>query len=248
MLTPYQFASNRPIDGIDLDGLERVHYKYALEKQESGEVVPVFNFLGVQKSREVQVSTVLGIFGWNPTFHFPLEKEVIVHAATENGGDIGYRFPNMKEAFKAAKSGFENIDPFDPNRTTNAEEMRYNDMIGTSQAFGQIGEAAVNFGIQRGLKNLDSSKAGLQLERSAVDAMGKGYSPVSEVVVPIKNTELLKKLNISSKGDWVKVYEAGTQNGNKIETHYFRNNSTQQVFDVKVKYNYWHQKSFKKLE
>ena len=26
MLTPYQFASNRPIDGIDLDGLEYVTY------------------------------------------------------------------------------------------------------------------------------------------------------------------------------------------------------------------------------
>jgi RHS repeat-associated protein len=31
MLTPYQFASNRPIDGIDLDGLEHkqvIHYSY----------------------------------------------------------------------------------------------------------------------------------------------------------------------------------------------------------------------------
>lgn len=26
MLTPYQFASNRPIDGIDLDGLEYLHW------------------------------------------------------------------------------------------------------------------------------------------------------------------------------------------------------------------------------
>ncbi|MEO6902463.1 MAG: RHS repeat-associated core domain-containing protein [Bacteroidia bacterium] len=28
-LTPYQFASNRPIDGVDLDGLEHVQYTYA---------------------------------------------------------------------------------------------------------------------------------------------------------------------------------------------------------------------------
>ncbi len=77
--------------------------------------------------------------------------------------------------------------------------------------------------------------------------MGKGYKAAGEVTVPIKNTELLNKLNATSKGDWVKVYEAGIQKGSKIETHYFRNNTTRQVFDVKTKDNYWHQKSFKNL-
>ncbi|QDH80443.1 hypothetical protein FKX85_15900 [Echinicola soli] len=171
MLTPYQFSSNRPIDGIDLDGLERIHYSFAIEKQQSGEAVQVFNFLGVQKSREVQMSTILGIFGWNPTFHFPLEKEVVVHAAMENGGDVGYRFPNMSEAFQAAKTNFKGIDRFDPAKTTNAEEMRLNEMEGTAQAFGQVGAVTANFGIQRGLKNLNASKAGLQLERSVADAI-----------------------------------------------------------------------------
>jgi hypothetical protein len=70
---------------------------------------------------------------------------------------------------------------------------------------------------------------------------------VEEVTVPIKNTDLLNSLNTTSKGNWVKVYEAGYQNGTKIETHYFRNNSTKEVFDVKVKYNYWHQNAFKNL-
>lgn len=56
---------------------------------------------------------------------------------------------------------------------------------------------------------------------------------------------LLKSLNSASKGEWVKVYEAGTLHGRKIETHYFRNNNTYKVFDVKIKYNYWHQKVFK---
>jgi hypothetical protein len=57
----------------------------------------------------------------------------------------------------------------------------------------------------------------------------------------------LTKLNTASKGDWVKVYEAGIQNGEKIETHYFRNNTTGKVFDVKIKYQEWHQKAFRKL-
>jgi hypothetical protein len=58
---------------------------------------------------------------------------------------------------------------------------------------------------------------------------------------------LLNPLNATSKGNWVKVYEAGLQDGDKIETHYFRNNVTNQVFDVKIKYNYWQQKAFKNL-
>jgi hypothetical protein len=78
--------------------------------------------------------------------------------------------------------------------------------------------------------------------------MGNSYKAMGEVTVPIKNTELLNSLNATSKGNWVKVYEAGMQNGAKIETHYFRNNITNQVFDVKTKYNYWHQKAFKTIE
>lgn len=35
---------------------------------------------------------------------------------------------------------------------------------------------------------------------------------------------------------FIEFYEAGIQNGAKIETHYFRNSTTGQVFDVKTKY------------
>ena len=96
-------------------------------------------------------------------------------------------------------------------------------------------------------KTTVAAKGGLQLQKSVTSVMGKGYEAVGEVIVPIKNTELLNTLNATSKGNWVKVYEAGIQNGSKIETHYFRNNVTRQVFDVKTKYNYWHQKAFKNL-
>lgn len=70
---------------------------------------------------------------------------------------------------------------------------------------------------------------------------------MGEVTAPIKNTQLLNTLNYSSKGDWIKVYEAGMNKGNQVEMHYFRNNTNGQIFDVKIKYNYWHQKAFKNL-
>ena len=91
-------------------------------------------------------------------------------------------------------------------------------------------------------------EGGFQLKSSVTKVMGNPYKTMGEVTVPIKNTELLNFLNSTSKGNWVKVYEAGIQNGAKIETHYFRNNTTGQVFDVKTKYNYWHQKAFKTIE
>ena len=92
-----------------------------------------------------------------------------------------------------------------------------------------------------------AAKEGLAVESSVSKVLGNSYKAMGEVTVPIKNTELLKALNATSKGDWVKVYEAGLQNGVKTETHFFRNNTTNQVFDVKTKYSYWNQKAFKTL-
>ena len=93
-----------------------------------------------------------------------------------------------------------------------------------------------------------AGKTGLALENSVSKVLGNSYKTMGEVTVPIKNAELLNSLNATSKGNRVKVYEAGLQNGVKTETYFFRNNTTNQVFDVKTKYNYWHQKAFKNLE
>ena len=87
----------------------------------------------------------------------------------------------------------------------------------------------------------------VQIETSVSKLMGNSYVAMGEIVTPIKNTELLNSLNATSKGNWVKVYEAGIQNGTKIEVHYFRNTTTRQVFDVKTKYNYWHQSAFQNI-
>ncbi|MBW8361339.1 MAG: hypothetical protein K0M56_04030 [Kaistella sp.] len=88
----------------------------------------------------------------------------------------------------------------------------------------------------------------LKLGKSISSIMGKSYKSVAEVTVEIKNTGLLKQLNKSSKGNWVKVYEAGIKNGRKVEMHYFRNNKNNKVYDVKQKYQHWHQKQFKKIK
>lgn len=52
MLTPYQFASNRPIDGIDQDGLEFVKYRAWDQDYDKGGVAAVF--------ANVTANTVIG--------------------------------------------------------------------------------------------------------------------------------------------------------------------------------------------
>jgi hypothetical protein len=96
-------------------------------------------------------------------------------------------------------------------------------------------------------KLFSGAAKGVALESSVSKVMGSSYKAMGEVTAEIKNAELLNVLNTTSKGKWVKVYEAGVQNETKLEVHYFRNNTTKQVFDVKTKYNYWHQKAFKKI-
>lgn len=90
-------------------------------------------------------------------------------------------------------------------------------------------------------------KPKLKLGSSVQSELGGAYRALAEVTAPIKNTELLNALNSTSRGNWIKVYEAGIYNGRRVEVHYFRNNSNKEVFDVKIKYEVWHQKSFKNL-
>ncbi|MFA5670472.1 MAG: RHS repeat-associated core domain-containing protein [Balneolaceae bacterium] len=112
------------------------------------------------------------------------------------------------------------------------------------QAIARFGDEA--WGAVKGL--FRSGDEGLSLSSSVSDLMGDSYKAIDEVTVGIKNEGLLGELNKASEGDWVKVYEAGIKDGKKVETHYFRNNDTNEVFDVKQKYDKWHQKEFKNIE
>jgi len=113
-----------------------------------------------------------------------------------------------------------------------------------AQALSKIG-AKAGGAIKSLFRSGDES---LSLSSSVSDLMGDSYRAIDEVTVSIKNEGLLKELNKASEGDWVKVYEAGMKDGKKVETHYFRNNDTNEVFDVKKKYDKWHQKEFKNKE
>lgn len=63
-LTPYQYASNRPIDGIDLDGLE--HASYTIKLNEQGKTLQT-----VETSRYIHD---VGQKGWGTQYTFIDEK------------------------------------------------------------------------------------------------------------------------------------------------------------------------------
>lgn len=78
-------------------------------------------------------------------------------------------------------------------------------------------------------------------------AINGNYEKVASKSVPMKHGELLDALKDTSPGPWEKVYEAGLLNGEKVEIHYFKDVPTGKVFDVKKKYDKWHQREFKKI-
>ncbi len=60
-LTPFQFSSNRPIDGVDLDGLERYDYKLLLNTNSKPKLV----FQSVSERMPTLTEAFLAIFGYN---------------------------------------------------------------------------------------------------------------------------------------------------------------------------------------
>ena len=147
--TPYSFSQDRPVDGLDLDGMERFHYAL-VGKTNEGE--PILQFLGRQDVKSITIRTVLSFMGdWaNITLKVPLERQIAVWELNNNGvlTGPGYLFRNMEQAFNAAENNFEEINKYDPEFTITAREMWLNDFIKTSESIGNLGFvlAGIQFG------------------------------------------------------------------------------------------------------
>ena len=64
----------------------------------------------------------------------------------------------------------------------------------------------------------------------------EGFEPDkgNKIEVQIKNEGMLEDLNEVSLGDWVKVYQNGYVDGEKVSVHYSYNKTTKQYFDVEA--------------
>ena len=269
-LTPYQFASNTPIEAIDLDGKEcdfhtvvyfalwlfsndiedikqgsNSVYNGYIKQIETNETVS--HYQEIVKDRNSDLSAE----EWGDLRKKSGRVEALMGTVQIGNGvnSIGAKIDGAVNLTVGAVKGVQALSRMSLPKKVSPLRPNYVE-IKTSQtknSFEYHGMEFLDDGLRMKEQPLNAAKGGLQLESSVAKIMGNSYKAMGEITVPIKNTELLNSLNATSKGNWVKVYEAGMRNGAKIETHYFRNSTTGQVFDVKTKYNYWHQKAFKTI-
>ena len=101
MLTPYQYASNRPIDGIDVDGLEHYHYTLELLKDRTTQ-------LKLKSQTDIKANVIDRLFGFKDNdwqaFSVDFEgKTYEFEGSTPNpfknwNSDFEYFISNPKEA------------------------------------------------------------------------------------------------------------------------------------------------------
>lgn len=132
MLTPYQFASNTPIQAIDLDGLERMHFVVYWINQSEGKPQMVIQHLKTETSRNVSVPSALSFLGhWaDLTFTIPYEREFVFWTINKNGviNNDGFKFNNFKDACKAAENNFEGINSLDYRKSVAGEGVFFNNI------------------------------------------------------------------------------------------------------------------------
>ncbi|GAA4852531.1 hypothetical protein GCM10023331_41170 [Algivirga pacifica] len=150
MLTPYQFASNEPIAGIDLDGLERVHYALI---NYTNEGVPVFKVLGKETVRTATIETILSPLGdWaDINIDFPIEKSIVIWAQVEGPKTpTGFVFKTWEEAVYHAENGFQQLDPYNDHTVSKERNFQYA-YNKSSQIIGLAGEALANINLSHSL-------------------------------------------------------------------------------------------------
>ncbi|GGZ48899.1 hypothetical protein GCM10008088_07770 [Mesonia mobilis] len=91
--TPYQFAGNKPIESVDLDGLEELDYR-VLQKDEE------FVYLRVSVDREVHYNSNQG--------------KLIIHNldSNEKYDDFGYKYQELDEMFSTNSEKNPHVRPF----------------------------------------------------------------------------------------------------------------------------------------
>ena len=107
MLTPYQFASNRPIDGIDLDGLE--YYSVHIRENADGTrtKMGVINYTNVKLNGVVNVGTANGT---GPRGDVGITY--VIHKYDDNGKEVATTSFNLKNSEHGIYAGDMNPKQF----------------------------------------------------------------------------------------------------------------------------------------
>lgn len=164
--SPYAFAENKPIEGVDLDGKELLHYAAVLQ---DGKITAI-QLEGVQSTIPANFETILGT---TITENIPVKRFGRFYVL--QFGFYNYVFGSSREMFNAIaganeyfeQKGMGNIHGL-PNVPYN-KTLEYGEEFGKSlQRLGNLAAAGVNIGA--GIGGLRS------LARDAKTLIKKGYS------------------------------------------------------------------------
>ncbi len=162
-LTPYQFASNRPVDGIDLDGME--YYNYRLTKQSDN----------TTKLELIDVKSAKPSYGGTEYSHHRIEYNGTTYYF--NGGNTISPFAN---SFKA-------IVPFvaDPDQALKAGIVKSNEeawvdwgIFNLQQSVFELAGANTTFALKNGTLRVYSAKVG---ESTSNDYRGTFFETNTEL-------------------------------------------------------------------
>ncbi|MES2649395.1 MAG: RHS repeat-associated core domain-containing protein [Bacteroidota bacterium] len=186
MLTPYQFASNRPIDGIDLDGLEffkKDNTNYRMTYQ------PVMNANGVYKgTKNVAHNTIS--FVWNGTLGALFEGTKSVN---------NYFAGGYKEPTQSPLASFKN---------SSDQALEYHRQTPLKQQVKDFGEAATNL---ENYEVLPSLLIAHTLSIPRVNVAGITEKSTINLRVRLNSAEAVNKTFISN--GYYAPYAAGTTLG-----------------------------------
>ncbi len=234
--TPYQFGGNRPIDGIDLDGLESLS-----SKEKNGEGI---YHLGTVVSQLGEHFQFRGNGKWIRIFSGSARNGVQYsvknlwkdlpkdynrgngYTYTKNELEIRRKiFATNNPITRYIKSVEKEGNPVPLSvpqaeikygGTANARFLAWTIYMGAATDL-----AAGTFTLKplptKGPKNFNFTVARkVRLDKGVNEVLGNGYEAVALKSNTIKNQAVLNTLNKAERGDWSKIYEVGYLNGQKV--------------------------------
>jgi len=212
--TPYQFAGNKPIESIDLDGLEERHYALTFDKNQK----PVLTFLNEKDLYYAEWTPTWGNW-FKHTRHKSDEKRYIVHTGVWQqffyDNAYGYGVEDFETTFnysseEAFKARAYQLTPDDVSSRTEAYYW------GNKFAQG-LGNISIEYRDNRpgeGIETVEPNTIGAKTKKGAripiteVTEVGKGSATIDNFIPTEVDAQSLEYINkyaadIKNAEDWV---------------------------------------------
>nr|WP_280866749.1 RHS repeat-associated core domain-containing protein [Lunatimonas salinarum] len=219
MLTPYQFASNRPIDGIDLDGLE---YWNSTSIYSEGVSVSIGNFyggsIGITNGTawdmigKTQFKAYTAIWPGNQNLYESSDNPRMITGA-EVGVDAGFSLAFNKPTFSNA------MEAIGVSMSTVGAKWGWGGSLQFGEnVFGIRAGAGIGGSIKTGDQSVIYESISISKSEAEKIKTGKGWylnTPIYLGEEGKKPTEALSEIMVDGKSTGVKVFSGVIEKNNK---------------------------------